>query len=183
MAPDSIDADPQSLPRSFRGYNRRATEELFRRVAWDYAVLAGEHRKLKTATAAEQQPAVEQPSLQPARTQRAEFDEEAHRLLAAAQRAARELRESTRADCELALKKANRRAGEIEEEAIRAAGDARAVLDAAVALRVSLQDALSTLERESQVTSATPRPAANGTVVALRDPALADAPGAESLEL
>ena len=30
MAPDSIDADPKSLPRSFRGYNPRATEELYR---------------------------------------------------------------------------------------------------------------------------------------------------------
>ncbi len=169
MAPDSIDADPQSLPRSFRGYNRRATEELFRRVAWDYAVLAGEHRKLKTA-AEEQSPAgVEQP--QPTRTQRAEFDEEAHRLLGAAQKAARDLRESTRAECELALKKANRRAGEIEEEAFRASGDARAVLEAAAALRLTLEDALRTLEREASANSAN---SANGAVVALPNSALAN---------
>ena len=118
MAPDSIDADPQSLPRSFRGYNRRATEELFRRVAWDYAVLAGEHRKLKTAAEAQPPAAPEQP--QPARATRAEFDEEAHLLLAAAQKAAREMRESARADCELALKKAKEpRRGD------RGGGDAR----------------------------------------------------------
>ena len=167
MAPDSIDADPQSLPRSFRGYNRRATEELFRRVAWDYAVLAGEHRKLKTAAAEEQPPSMgEQP--QPAGTQRAEFDEEAHRLLGAAQKAARDLRESTRAECELALKKADRRAGEIEEEAFRASGDARAVLEAAAALRLTLEDALRTLEREASANGA------NGAVVALPSSALAN---------
>lgn len=174
MAPDSIDADPQSLPRSFRGYNRRATEELFRRVAWDYAVLAGEHRKLKTA-AEEQQPAArEQP--QAARLQRSDLDEEAHLFLAAAQKAARELRESARADCELALKKAKGRAAEIEEDAIRASGDARAVLDAAVALRVSLQDALSTLERDASAARA------NGAaVVALPHSALANTARPEPL--
>jgi len=171
MAPDSIDADPQSLPRSFRGYNRRATEELFRRVAWDYAVLAGEHRKLKTAV--EQPPAVvEQP--QPAVAQRAEFDEEAHRLLGAAQKAARDLRESTRAECELALKKANRRAGEIEEAAFRASADARAVLEAAAALRLTLEDALRTLERDAS--SGT-----NGAVVALPNSALANTARPEPL--
>jgi cell division septum initiation protein DivIVA len=171
MAPDSIDADPQSLPRSFRGYNRRATEELFRRVAWDYAVLAGEHRKLKTAV--EQPPAAVEPP-QPVLAQRAEFDEEAHRLLGAAQKAARDLRESTRAECELALKKANRRAGEIEEEAFHASGDARAVLEAAAALRLTLEDALRTLERDASS-------GANGAVVALPNSALANTARPEPL--
>ena len=158
MAPDSIDADPQSLPRSFRGYNRRATEELFRRVAWDYAVLAGEHRKLKTAAEEPRATAARPPQAQPPRTQRAELDDEAHLLLGAAQKAAREMRESTRADCELALKKANRRAGEIEEEAMRASGDARAVLAAAAALRQTLEDALQSLERD--VSASAPEPGA-----------------------
>jgi hypothetical protein len=172
MAPDSIDADPQSLPRSFRGYNRRATEELFRRVAWDYAVLAGEHRKLKTS-AQEPPPASAEPP-RPAVTQRAEFDVEAHRLLGAAQKAARDLRESTRAECELALKKANRRAGEIEAEAFRSSGDARAVLEAAAALRLTLEDALRTLERDTA--SGT-----NGAVVALPSSALANTARPEPL--
>lgn len=164
MAPESIDADPTSLPRAFRGYDRRATEELFRRVAWDYAVLAGEHRKLKTATGAQAQAPAARPTTnaspsptppprerRPSAAPRADFDEEAHRLLGAAQKAARELRESTRAECELALKKAKRRADEIEEEAVRAAVDARAVLDAAAALRLSLQDALRTLGGNGRV--------------------------------
>ena len=110
MPPDSIDADPKSLPHSFRGYDRRATEELFRRVAWDYAVLAGEHRKLKENGDAAR------PHTGAAR---ANPDDEAHSLLAAAHRAARELRESTRAECEQALRKANRRSAEIELEAER----------------------------------------------------------------
>jgi cell division septum initiation protein DivIVA len=173
MAPDSIDADPQSLPRAFRGYNRRATEELFRRVAWDYAVLAGEHRKLKTA--ADHPPAAVEQSPRSAQTQRAELDEEAHRLLGAAQKAARDLRESTRAECELALKKANRRAGEIEEEAFRASGDARAVLEAAAALRLTLEDALRTLEREASASGT------NGAVVALPNSALANTARPEPL--
>ena len=157
MAPESIDADPQSLPRSFRGYNRRATEELFRRVAWDYAVLAGEHRKLKQGT-----PPAE--PLQPARTPRAEFDAEAHALLAAAHRAARDLRESTRAECEQALKKAKGRAAEIEQEAERSATDARAVLDAVAMLHASLYEALSSLKDEDL---AAPDPVAGES--ALRD--------------
>ena len=137
MPPDSIDADPKSLPHSFRGYDRRATEELFRRVAWDYAVLAGEHRKLK------ENGDVSRPHTGAAR---ANPDDEAHSLLAAAHRAARELRESTRAECEQALRKANRRSAEIELEAERTAKDARAVLAAAAELRASLREALTRLE-------------------------------------
>ena len=173
MAPDSIDADPQSLPRSFRGYNRRATEELFRRVAWDYAVLAGEHRKLKTAA----EPAAggrRAARSRPGRSGRSST----RRLIgssAAAQKAARDLRESTRAECELALKKANRRAGEIEEEAFRASGDARAVLEAAAALRLTLEDALRTLERDVSAS------ATNGAVVALPNSALANTARPEPL--
>ena len=170
MAPDSIDADPKSLPRSFRGYNRRAAEELFRRVAWDYAVLAGEHRKLKQSAEAAPVPAA------PPVRQRADFDEEAHSLLAAAQRAARELRESTRAECEQALRKAHGRAAAIEEEAERSAIDARAVLDAAAKLRASLSEALGRLENGGLPAAPAPVPDANGTAVAavaLDGPAIA----------
>lgn len=169
MAPDSIDADPTSLPRSFRGYNRRATEELFRRVAWDLAVLSGEHRKLKQSTE----------ELHPPARQRADFDEDAHALLAAAQRAARELRESTRAECEEALRKAKSRAAAIEEEAERSATDARAVLEAAAKLRASLTEALSRLERGELPGPTAPAPdaEANGTAVEAVDLALSRPPG------
>ncbi len=140
MPPDSTDADPRSLPRSFRGYNRNATEELFRRVAWDYGVLAGEHRKLKQALEDQQPP--------PAR-RHTDGVAEAQSLLAAAQKAARELREATRVECEQALRKARGRAAELEAEAERAAKDSFAVLEAAAALRVTLRAALARLERET----------------------------------
>ncbi len=149
MSPDSTDADPKSLPRSFRGYNRHATEELFRRVAWDYGVLAGEHRKLKQALE-ELRP---QPT--PAR-RKGDLDGEAHLLFAAAQRAVRELRESTRAECELALKKAKARAAELEQEATRAAADSVAVLNAAAALRATLRASLDKLEHGERLPSTAP---------------------------
>jgi cell division septum initiation protein DivIVA len=160
VAPDSIDSDPQSLPRAFRGYNRGATEELFRRVAWDYAVLAGEHRKLKQ-NGDEPKPL--------ARTHRADLDEEAHSLLAAAVKAARELRESTRAECEQALRKAKGRAAEIEQEAVRAATDARAVLDGAAKLRANLQETLRSVEDEDLVAPDPVAPDHLARASALRD--------------
>lgn len=136
MSPDPTDANPASLPRSFRGYNRQATEELFRRVAWDYGVLAGEHRKLKKTIE----------DMHPPARRKGDLDGEAHLLFAAAQKAAREMRESARAECEQALRKAKGRAAEIEDEANRAATESAAVLKAAAALRSTLQEALRRLE-------------------------------------
>ena len=136
MPPDSLDADPTELPRTFRGYHRAATEELFRRVAWEYGVLAGEHRKLRR----------ELEEQQPVTRVLGEVDEDARALFAAARKAVREMRESARAECEKALKKARRRATEIEVAADRAAVDAVAVIDAAAELRANLRDALRRLE-------------------------------------
>ncbi len=166
MTPDSLDVDPSSLPRSFRGYNRWATEELFRRVAWDYGVLAGEHRKLKR-TMQEGQP-LEAPPLYPppleasapavgwpvASEPRVDPDEEARVLLALALRAVREMRESTREDCELALRKARGRAAEIEAEAERAGAGAVAVVQAASTLRATLRAALERLESAGPLSGA-----------------------------
>lgn len=158
MSQDWIGADPKSLPRSFRGYSPRATQELFKRVALEYGELAREHRRL-AAELKEPAPAPSAPAPFPApapapepapppRPARADPDEEAHALLAAAYRAVRDMRESARAECEQALKKAKSRAAEIELEAKRAGGDARAVLDAAAVLRSSLQEALTRMNGE-----------------------------------
>jgi cell division septum initiation protein DivIVA len=138
MAKDPTDGGqtPPSLPRSFRGYNRRATEELVRRLNWEYGVLAGEHRKLKQSVEERSAP----------RT-RVDYDEEAHALLAAAQKAARELRESVRIEGEQALMKARRRAAEIEAEASRAAGASTQIMKRAAALRATLSDALQRVEQ------------------------------------
>lgn len=137
LPPDSLDADPTELPRAFRGYHRAATEELFRRVAWEYGVLAGEHRKLKRE--------IEEGQLVP-RGPIGDTDEDAHALFAVARKAVRDMRESARAECEKALKKARRRASEIEVAADHAATNAVAVIDAASELRANLQAALRRLE-------------------------------------
>ncbi|MBA3844946.1 MAG: hypothetical protein H0X39_20420 [Actinobacteria bacterium] len=170
MPPESIDADPTTLPRSFHGYDPAATEDLFRRVAWDYGLLVGEHRKLKKLVEgthlegqqlqpaapeiAAPRPAAPRPAA-PAR------DEAAQSLFAAAHKAVREMREEARAECEAALKKAKRRAAEIENHAHRASADAAAVIEAASVLRASLSAALTQLEtraaaREPTVDAAAP---------------------------
>jgi hypothetical protein len=152
MPPDSLDADPTELPRAFRGYHRAATEELFRRVAWEYGVLAGEHRKLKKAME-ERQPVARQPV--------GDRDDGARLLFAIVLKAIRQMRDAAREECEKALKKARRRAAEIEQEADRAAVNAVAVIDAAAELRANLQAALSKLEGEQPVSS--PHPVARST--------------------
>ena len=159
MAPDSFDADPTSLPRAFRGYARYETEELFRRLAWEYAVLAGEHRKLKQA--------FEEGSSAPSQ---ADLDQEAHVLLQVARKAARELRESARNESEQILKKARGRAAEIELQAERAGTDARAMLETAAAMRASLLQTLSQLERGEPLAHTAARPqAALGPLPPRRD--------------
>lgn len=150
MSAAPINADPTSLPRSFRGYDPQATEELFRRVAWEYGLLAGEHRELKQAVEEGQiSPGVRRSGLAPARVT-GDLDEVARSLLAAAHTAARAMRDSARDESERALKKARARASEIEHEATRAAAGTLAVREAASVLRATLRDALEKLERGEQ---------------------------------
>ena len=137
MAANSFDADLSKLPQAFRGYSRFETEELFKRLAWEYAVLAGEHRELKKTVEA----------LEPSTQSQSELDEQAHDLLNAARKVVREMRETARADSEQAIKKARARAAEIEADAQRAAADAASVLEAAAALRTSFREMLRKLER------------------------------------
>jgi hypothetical protein len=164
MPPESLEHDPTSLPRQFRGYNRAATEELFRRVAWEYGVLAGEHRKLKNAVGEPQPAAPAQPAPPPqapqpvARPRVDDPDEIARAILGAALTAARQIRESARDECERALKKARGRAAKLEADADRAAGDAVVVLEAAALLRANLRAALDGLERSGPI----PDPAPDG---------------------
>ncbi len=149
MPPEFIDADPTSLPLSFRGYDCQATEELFRRVAWEYGLLVGEHRKLKN----EMQGLLARSDAPPAgaapRQATGDLDEVARSLLTAAHKAARDMRESAREDSERALKKARARAEEIGREAERDGAATAAVSEAAAALRATLQAALARLEAET----------------------------------
>ncbi len=149
------DIDPSKLPVSLRGYDREATDELLKRVAWDYRqalrahedrtegdrrlerqieelearlasqqleftrALAVSSRDASTPTSArriaalEAEVAVVRRKLQ-AHESRAELT---RALLQAAQRAARELRESARQDAKAVLRAAERRAVKIEREA------------------------------------------------------------------
>ena len=143
MPPESIDPDPSSLPRSFRGYDRRATEERLREAAWEYGLLIGEHRKLKkTCEDLEARlAAVTASAARPPDT-----SEAAIALFRAAHRAVRELRESTRRECELAIKKAKGHAARIERDAERAHTGSLAVAQAAGALRANLQRALARID-------------------------------------
>jgi cell division septum initiation protein DivIVA len=158
IGPNEIDVE---LPRALvGGLKQGPTEELLHRVAADYAQLYDENRKLKAAIdrlelrakepvaapeangapetngAPQAVPApIEQVVAQPAVREHREVDDLARVVLGAAQRAAREMRESARLDCELMLKKASTRAHEIERAAERARAEKEGDLQQLEALR------------------------------------------------
>lgn len=110
---------------------REPVEDLLRRVQSDYSQLYFEHKKLREALEqadprpveqsgqprAETATTVDRLDPQPVRQSPAKDPDEFARLaLAAAHRAARELRESARRDCELMLKKAHARVLKLERD-------------------------------------------------------------------
>lgn len=159
IVPDEMDV---KLPRAlFGGLKQGPTEELLRRVAQDYALLCDENRKLKAAIGRFEPRAIEpavspQPEPAPAenvKSQQAPREaNELTRLVLAAARAAREMRESARRDCESMLKKASSRARDLERDAERAKAAREAELEELEALkretcermRASLQTILRT---------------------------------------
>jgi cell division septum initiation protein DivIVA len=154
MDPDAINAD--GLPRALRGYDCEATDDLLKRVAWDYLQVLGEVRRLSRLS--EQDGTGSGPTARVAdgAAGGVEPDEVGRALIAAAQKAAKELRESTRRDCEAAIKKARKRAQDIaaaeERKATGTSSDVAAVLEAAARLRGQLSAALEA------VTSGSPEP-------------------------
>jgi cell division septum initiation protein DivIVA len=182
IKPEEI--DPSKLPVSLRGYDRAATDELLKRVAWDYrqALRAQEDRaevgkrlneqikELEGRLTAQQE---EFTNLLASRGDRVESDADrriaaldaevallrrklqAHEsrdeltraVLRAAQRAARELRESARDDARALLKSARRRAVQIEREANLSARQSSTEIERLHRLESDLRDRLrSTLE-------------------------------------
>jgi cell division septum initiation protein DivIVA len=105
------------------GYKAGPAEDLVKRVAWDYRQLVHERDKLnetvdvlrRRADDAER----ELHALREELDRQRDSDEIARALLDAAQRRARELRESARSDSDATLKKARARARSIEDEARR----------------------------------------------------------------
>lgn len=158
LRPEEIDAAKLSRAR-LGGYDVEQTHELLRQVAWDYGLLLHERDALAERTRSLEQEVADHAktldALQAEVERRKHPDELARSVLEAAQQHARELRETTRAECELALEKAQRRAGEIETEVARS----KASLTAEIArleaerdrvrgmLRTALTDVLAFVER------------------------------------
>jgi cell division septum initiation protein DivIVA len=174
LSPDEINAT--NLPHArIGGFNPEATVELLRRIAWDYGLLFHENRKL-TATVEELRKAGDEltseiEALHSANAARRDPDDASRAAIAAAQRAARELRDSARRDCELALKKARRRAGDIEAELERlsvAAAEAELhrveelQADVRERLEAWLLSMLSLVGAATEAESSTGDPPANG---------------------
>jgi cell division septum initiation protein DivIVA len=129
------------LPRALvGGVKRDAVEDLLRQIARDYRRLEQENARLwETLEGFEPRP---KEPVQGAESVTAPEDISVI-MLSLAQRAARELRESTREECELMLKKARAQADRIERELDRSAAE----LEEIQVLRSELCDQLrSTLE-------------------------------------
>jgi cell division septum initiation protein DivIVA len=174
LSPDEINAT--DLPHvTIGGYKPEATVELLKRVAWDYGMLFHENRKL-TATVEELRKDADEltseiEALRSANAVRRNPDDAGRAAIAAAQQAARELRESARRDCEVALKKARRRAGAIEAELERlsvAAAEAELhrvetlQLDVRERLEVWLLSMLTLVDAATEAESSTADPSADG---------------------
>jgi cell division septum initiation protein DivIVA len=176
------DIDPSKLPVSLRGYDREATDELMKRVAWDYRqALRGQEERnendkrltkqieelearlasqeLEFTRALESRHVPVEP-VEPVADRRVESLEaelallkrklHAHEsraeltraVLSAAQRAAREIRESARQDAKALLRSAERRAVKIEREATVSARHSTTEIERLRRLENDLRDRL-----------------------------------------
>jgi cell division septum initiation protein DivIVA len=166
IKPEQVNAS--KLPTALRGYDRDATEELLRRVAWDYlqverahAAAAEEAEALRRqlaeieGDAAAQRDRLDQTvhsrtaeleaeleSVRKALAEHEQRDEMTRRLLVSAQRSAREMREQAREEAEALLKAAQRRAGEIELEARASLRQSLREIDRLKKLEQDLKDQL-----------------------------------------
>jgi cell division septum initiation protein DivIVA len=122
------DLDISAVARSPFGHLRAdSVEQLLRRAAWAYREALAENQRLGQTvddlTQRVEELTKQVASLEEATARYKERDELARTLLASAQRAAREERESARQEAELILKKAARRAGQLEQKAGRLEAD------------------------------------------------------------
>ena len=166
IKPEQVNAS--KLPTALRGYDRDATEELLRRVAWDYLQVERAHaaaaeeaealreRVVELEGAANHQRELFDRAVQERTTdletevttlrrtlrEHEQRDEMTRRLLVSAQRAAREMREQAREECEALLKAAQRRAGEIELEARATLRNSLREIDRLKKLEQDLKDQL-----------------------------------------
>jgi len=184
IKPEQVNAS--KLPTALRGYDRDATEELLRRVAWDYLQVERAH-----AAASEEAEALRQrvaqlegsadhqrelfdravtdrtteleaeiAALRKTLREHEQRDEMTRRLLVSAQRSAREMREQAREEAEALLKAAQRRAGEIELEARATLRNSLREIDRLKKLEVDLKDQLRRMLESVIGTAAPEAPAA-----------------------
>jgi cell division septum initiation protein DivIVA len=122
------DLNLSALQRSPLGHLKAdAVGDLLQRAAWDYRETLAENQRL-TRTVEELGRRVEEltkqvASLEEVAARRKDPDELARSLLASAQRAAREERESARREGELILRKAAQRADKLDENVARREAD------------------------------------------------------------
>lgn len=127
------DLNVSALPRTPLGHLKTdSVADLLQRAAWDYREALALNQRL-TSTVEELTRRVEEltaqvASLEEVAARHKDPDEVMRTLLASAQRAAREERESARREAELILKKAARRAERREEEVARLEADRLAEL-------------------------------------------------------
>jgi cell division septum initiation protein DivIVA len=115
------DISGATLPGAMRGYSRAATDDLLKRVAWDFLQLSHDRDTLfeESARLKERNEELEQQvaALHELLSRQVDREDVSRVLLTNAQRTARELRDATRRECELALKKARERAASLQQSA------------------------------------------------------------------
>jgi cell division septum initiation protein DivIVA len=162
LSPDQIDS--ANLPRAaLGGYKAGPTADLLHRVSWDYRQIVHEHAVVvEEARLLRMRVAELEEELQRAYqtvNERRDPDEVTRVVLSAAQRAAHEVREAARQEAETTLRKARRRAVDLERQVTnRRAREVRemAALEATRAclheeMRSALESLKSTLiEQEPQ---------------------------------
>ncbi len=141
------DLDISTLPRTRLGHLQEdAVADMLQRAAWSYreALAEGQQlaRTVEELTARFEDLSAQVASLEESKIRRKEPDELALSLLAAAQRSAREARESARRESELTLKKATRRAGRLEKDAARRTENSRSELARLEKLREKVAEQL-----------------------------------------
>jgi cell division septum initiation protein DivIVA len=158
---EAVPLDPEQinlagLPRdALSGYKAGPAEDLLKRVAWDYRQLVHERDNLKETVDVLQRRADEAEgeltALREELGRQRDSDEIARALLEAAQRRARELRESARSDSDATLKKARARARSIEDKARRSYEAAMRAQSLGADVRRRLQAALDIILESGHV--------------------------------
>ena len=152
---DEQDQINVELPRAtVGGLKKKPVQELLQRIARDYSALQQENRQLEAKLEHQKAeangvavPPAEGLAPESARSSdlpatRVDRDELSVAVLAFAQRAAREMRESTRAECELMIKKSRENAARLESEFERARAERLAELDELEGLKRELREEL-----------------------------------------